>query len=128
MPHSMLIMGPELEAEIRRIRDYAEQPENVYRPGGPIPGENPAFVLRSGMYKAVYSLTQGPGTPVFRHISVSTSHPGADPNFIVVCTLCHTFGFTGAKLAAEGGGAVGLGPDWGVFRDGNAIAIQQQLS
>jgi hypothetical protein len=120
-------MGPALEAEIRRVREHAEKPENIYHPGDPIPGDNPAFVLRSGMYRVVYSFTQGPGTPIFRHISVSTARPGMAPNIMVVCTLCHMFGFTGAPLASDGGVATGLGPNWVVFRDGTAIAVQQAI-
>jgi hypothetical protein len=123
----VLLLGAELEAEVRRVREHAEKPENIYRLGGPLPGDNPAFVIRNGTYRIVFSLTQGPGTSVFRHLSVSTVRRGADPNIQIVCTLCHRFGFTGAPLAETADVATGLGSDWGVFRDGDAIAVQQRL-
>lgn len=127
MSLSMLVMGPELEAEVSRIREHADKPENLYRPGQPIPGDDPAFVLHSGHFKVVYSRTQGPGTPVFRHLSVSTSHAGRYPSVVVVATLCHLFGFTGAPLSPDGTTATGLGRDWVYFKDGGAIAVQQVL-
>jgi len=124
MPYSFLIMGPELEAQIRRVREHAEKLEHIYRGHGPIPGDDPAFVLTNGMFKVVYSLTQGEG-PIVRHISASTSNEGMFPNQITVYTLCHLFGFTGAQGATEGGTATGPGEDWAIFYDGPAIAVQQ---
>lgn len=127
MSLSPLLMGPQLEADIRRVREHAERPENWYRPaeGHAPPGENPAYVVVSLAYRAVFSITVMPDGLIFRHVSVSTVRPGFQPNPTIAFTFCHLFGLTGAKLHAESGTVLEPGP-WDVDIDEPHITFLQE--
>jgi hypothetical protein len=114
-------MDAAAKAEIARVRDHAEA--NRYRPGDPVPGDNPAFVARLGTYRVVFTLTEERGQ-LWRHLSVSV--PGGRlPHPAAVFMIADAFGFTGwddKRLTSPG-------PDWGVGHDPDAhcIVVAQSL-
>jgi hypothetical protein len=88
-----LVIDEQAKRLVRRVRDFAEHPENVYQPerGGPVPGDDPKHVIHLNTYRCVYSITEFKGKK-FRHFSVSV--PGRKwPN--VAAILADLFGFVG---------------------------------
>jgi hypothetical protein len=124
---SFFDMGPAFQAEIRRVREHAEKPENLYRPGSsvPPPGDDPRFCFTSGTYRVVYSLTQAP-TLVIRHMSISTLRKGSYPQPLVVWTTAHHLGFTGATVDQHGVVSEPA-PEWGFYTDESwpCLVVQQ---
>ncbi len=75
---------------------FAAREENVYRPGGPVPGDNPLHFCHINTYRCVFSITEtpGPDRQRFRHLSVSV--PGTRwPNVAAVLMIAELFGFAG---------------------------------
>lgn len=93
----------EAEARAKEVAAFAARPENWYKVGEStwIPGDREEYVLRSLTVRAVFSWTQVAPGDVRRHMTISTMGPRF-PNPMVVWTLAHMFGFTGAKPNAEG--------------------------
>lgn len=90
-----LVIDEQAKKIAARIRDYAEHPENVYRPDPrwTAPGDNPHHVCRLNTYRVVYSITEVPDGK-FRHLSVSV--PGEKyPNPAAVIMIADLFGFVG---------------------------------
>lgn len=125
--HRPLIIDDELRATCRRLRECAEDPARRYRPGqGRLPGtmtEHCAVLF--GGWKVFFTITEAPGHPPFRHLTVSV--PGTNlPNPMMVWTLATLLGFTGAQL--NDGWVVGPGP-WamGVDEAERCLIVQQPL-
>jgi hypothetical protein len=116
----------ELELEARRIREHAEKPENYYWPdsGARAPSNDPRFVFRSGPYTFVFSLTVT-ANAIFRRLSVSTSKAGMIPQPVVVWTVAHLLGFTGAASNAPTGVVTSPAEDWLVHEDVMGLVVQQ---
>jgi len=120
------------EAKVRaeEIVAYASQTENWYRMEVStfVPGDRKEYVLRSGDHRAVFSWTMAPTGEVRRHMSVSVPRKGKYPQPIVVWTLAHYFGFTGAELGD--GDVVHEPADGWVFaqdEDEGCIVVQQEV-
>lgn len=100
---TVLIFGDQLEHDTQRVRRYAEQPANWYAPGvGLLPGDTEAYTLHSGTIKAVFTWTYSGPSKISRHLSVSTGGRGKYPSTVVVATLAHMLGFTGATADDHG--------------------------
>jgi hypothetical protein len=101
---------PQILEAVLELRAHAEKPENWYRPnnGAVAPGNNQRFVVWAGTTRAVFTWTVAP-FGVLRHLSVSVRGEGRYPMPMVVYTLAHHFGFTGATVD-EGGFAEQPGP------------------
>lgn len=86
-----LVVDAAAKATAARVLAYAEA--HPYRPGGPVPGDDPNFVARFGTYRAVFTFTHSNGF-VYRHLSVSV--PSAKyPNPAAAFMIASLFGFTG---------------------------------
>lgn len=93
-----LIITPEVEAEVARVRTFAEQPENRRTAANAhIPGNQVTYsmVIPAG-FKAVYSVDEGtrPGL-WFRHLSVSVFvEADRAPSHSEMQMIISLFGFT----------------------------------
>jgi hypothetical protein len=90
-----LVIDADAQAAIRKVRDYAEHPECVYRPSPGVlpPGDDAAHCCIINTYRMVYSVTEAQGHR-FRHLSISV--PGKHyPNEFAVLMLSREFGFPG---------------------------------
>jgi hypothetical protein len=82
-----------------QIRTFAENPDNWYRAfqsSAKVPGLHDEYVLESGTIRAVFSWTLVPDGDIFRQMTVSSKNPGKWAQPLIVWTLAHYFGFTGA--------------------------------
>lgn len=113
----------------REIVEYASQSENWYRPGPDaiIPGDKPEYVLQGTSVRAVFTWTVSPDD-VRRHLSVSVKAEGRAPLPIMVWTLAHYFGFTGAKVD-EHGLVQEPAPSWGFMVDEaeDCVVVQEPI-
>lgn len=86
-----LFIDDAARAKVAAVLSHAEK--HPYRPGGPIPGDDPRFVVNLNSYRVVFSFTQLDHC-TFRHLSVSV--PGKKyPNPVAVFVIADLFGFTG---------------------------------
>lgn len=108
MNNRPLLLSPETEALARRVREYAEKPENWFRPGaldqwgrlegsGRRPGDKPEHqVTIPHEFHCIFSWTVAQtldGKPVVvRDLSVSV--PNATPHPVAVFEIAEMFGFT----------------------------------
>jgi hypothetical protein len=72
-----LVIDDQARAKARRIREFAEQPENWYLVDGSdrelkIPGNDPRRVAYLNTYRCVFSITKAPDG-LYRHLSISVS-------------------------------------------------------
>lgn len=120
----------EAESRAKEIAAFAAKPENWYRIGETteIPGNQAEFVLRSGTIRAVFTWTKLPEGEVYRHMTVSTMGP-AYPNPVIVWTLAHMFGFTGAKVD-KFGAVFEPSKTWGAVldEDEHCIVVQEKVT
>lgn len=128
---STLILNPSTLERIHAIAAYAAKAENWYLLGGlsKIPGSNPEHELVSGDVRAVFSWTQTPqGEAVYRHLTVSVLGSQDMPHPVVVYTLAHHFGFSGAELSPQGVVET-PGDDWYFGREpvDNCVAVCQRV-
>lgn len=120
-----LLIDEVVKKEVQRVRDYAEQPDNWYRPGKDrrIPGDDPRFVVQLNTYRCVFTVTEYP-TAVFRHLSISI--PAKDfANPIAAFTIAELFGFTGWD-----GHSFNIPPSWmgRVDKQDHCIQLMQPYS
>lgn len=124
-----LLVDDQFRAECRRLREFAEDPKNWYlfEESDWVPGNRPEYVLESDYgYRAVFTITHAPGfrPEPFRHLSVSVPTEGKMPHHIVVFTLAHWLGFTGASVEDD----VAVRPGkWGLGIDDNegCVVVQE---
>jgi hypothetical protein len=133
-----LVIDDVLRDHCAAVREYAERPENWYRPvqgntvlgdSYRVPGDRPEHVVRlSSGYRIVFSITHVPehSRDPFRHLSVSVDGTGY-PNPAVVWTIARLLGFTGAD-AVDGDVVQQPGP-WGVALDEkeHCVVVQQPV-
>lgn len=98
----VLVISEEAREHARRVKEFAERPENLYdpytQPCGTkvaIPGDNPRHVAQFNSFRAVFSITRSPEGKVFRHLSISIPVRDRYPNPVAVCETAALFGFTG---------------------------------
>ena len=89
----VLIIGPDEKAAIAKVVAYAMEPSHFHKIGGPIPGDNPAFVadIPDG-FRGVFTLTQH-GGKLFRHLTVSVTG-GKFPSPEACVLIAKEYGFT----------------------------------
>jgi hypothetical protein len=82
-----------LRVEARRIRAYAEKPENFYHPGKEAPGYDENFIAETedGL-RVVYSITIDTNGKAWKHLSIS--YRDGLPGIVVVNVIARMFGFT----------------------------------
>ena len=99
---SALILN-DAKGQAKTIATFAAKPENWYKVGESnwIPGDRKEFVLVSLTIRAVFTWTQVKPEDVHRHMTISTMGPSY-PSPLVVWTVAHMFGFTGAKVDEQG--------------------------
>ncbi len=123
-----LALDSDFKAECARLREFAEKPENWYAIGRTtvVPGDQPGYSFMSEFgFRVVFTITDAPDhiPQLFRHLSISV--PSKDyPNPVVVYTIAHHLGFTGAivkdDIATEPG-------RWGMAIDDkeHCIVVQE---
>lgn len=85
-------------AEVERVRQWAERPENYYKPFAgndaavSVSGDDKRFTCHLNDYRCVYTITEG--DCLYRQLSISVpsadyAHPAA------AFTIAEMFGFTG---------------------------------
>lgn len=93
----ILLIDDAAKAEVQRVLDFAEMPENWYRPGrtAVIPGDDPRFVahLTDG-FRAVFTITKASDGLVLRHLSISIDGTKF-PNIAAAFEIATMFGFNG---------------------------------
>lgn len=95
---SVLVINDDVRARAAAITKFAVRKENVYRPGptAKIPGDNPQYVLATGSYRAVFSVTEHPQEKIlYKHLSISVLGKGRLPSTEAVSDILPLFGFTG---------------------------------
>lgn len=111
-----LLIGGETKAEVRRVLDFAEKPENYYIVGADgftfqrPPGDDPRHVAHLPVgFRAVFSITKATaeGGKLYRHLSVSIQGPKW-PNPAAAFMIASLFGFPGYDER----NASKPGPDW----------------
>jgi hypothetical protein len=88
----VLVIDDVARAKAARVLAHAEA--NPYRPGDPVPGDQPGFVAHFGDYRSVFTYTHADRL-IFRHLTVSVPTPRKYPNPIAVFEIANLFGFTG---------------------------------
>jgi hypothetical protein len=88
----VLVIDDIARAQAARVLAHAEA--NPYRPGDPVPGNQPGFVAHFGDYRSVFTYTHA-NRRIFRHLTVSVPTPGKYPSPIAVFEIANLFGFTG---------------------------------
>lgn len=84
---------------VKRVLDFAHQPENFYRVGPNgfsfqrPPGDDPRHVAQLDTYRCVFSVTKQ-GKREFRHLSISVPSDKY-PNVFAAFTIAEMFGFRG---------------------------------
>lgn len=127
----VLVLDDATKGEAERVRRHAEKRENWYVPGSTtVPGDDSRHVFMAGTYRVVFSWTLGGDGRVFRHLSISVGPPysGKAPSPIVVFTIAHWLGFTGAEPDEHG--TVGTFSDtWqmSVDRQHNAAIVAEPV-
>jgi len=124
------LIDEKFKADCERLRVFAESPKNWYLfdETNHVPGDNPQYVLEFDSYRAVFTITHAPKfkPKPFRHLTVSVPGPGdAYPHPLVVVTLAHYLGFTGATLdnaVVKEPGPWGIGLD----EDDECAIVQQE--
>jgi len=107
------VIDDELRASCRRLREHAEKTENWYCVGSSdwVPGNRSEHVIETaGGFRIVFSISCLPETPSagFRHLSVSIPEAeGKCPHPLVLWTVAHLLGFTGAEVVDEVASAPG---------------------
>lgn len=123
---NLFLWTPRIRDAVLAVRARAEQPENWYRPtnGAAPPGNTPEFVIWAGTTRAVFTWTVVP-FGVLRHLSVSVRGESQYPLSIVVFTLAHHCGFTGAT--ADEAGLVHQPGPWrmAVDKDEKCVVVQE---
>jgi len=106
---------PEVKEAVARVVEYATHEDHWYRPerGDAPPGDKTEHEVIIGNTRSVFSWTEHPEQGVYRHLSVSVAG-GKWPHPIVVWTLAHMFGFTGAEELADTGVVRDRAEGWGV--------------
>lgn len=125
-----LVIDETTIADVRRVLDFAGEPENYYLigPGGfsfqKPPGDDPRHVahLRVG-FRVVFSFTRSPDRKLYRHLSISVdSSKMANP--FAAFTIATLFGFTDWDGRSE------IPPKgWGlsVNKDEHCIVLAQEI-
>jgi len=100
-----LVIDDALKAECARLRIFAEDPKNWYVIGETkfVPGDRPEYVIRTAFgFRVVFTITHAlehRPEPI-RHMTISVSGKNY-PNPMVVFTLAHYLGFTGASVVND---------------------------
>lgn len=96
----VLMIDDENKAKVARVKQYAEQPANWYRPFSAkdtalkIPGDNPQHVCNLNSYRCVYTITVAIDQSLFKQLSISV--PGEFyPHPTAAMMIATMFGFTG---------------------------------
>ena len=133
MTTSTFRLTPAVVARAKEIVAFAEMQKNWYYPGVPgqaLPGDNPEHVLKSGTTRAVFSWTRHPEHEdvILRHMSVSVQRKGRYPRPIVVWTIAHLFGFTGAE-PNDVGVVIKPAPTWQMASDEtkHTVVVQESI-
>ncbi len=95
-----LVIDDDFRAEVMRVLEYASMPANYYvlATAKVPPGDVGEYLMRTGDYKVVYSVTVAEGG-MWRHMTVSLQRGDAEyPSPTAVFTIAHMFGFTGADV------------------------------
>lgn len=97
-PH-MLVLGPEVEADCKALRQFAARLDNWYRPGSgaPPPGCDQRYVRYIGSVRVVFSYTEAEHEQqqrLFRHMSISVR--SGLPPVLFFFKLAELLGFTGS--------------------------------
>lgn len=109
----MLPMDPDTIARVKALAARAERRENWYRPGeAAVPGDSPTFREMVGTYKVVFTWTVDPDRKVYRHMTISSLNGRGLPRPLVVFTIAHWLGFTGAEPARADGLVLAGNPAW----------------
>jgi hypothetical protein len=126
-----VIILSEAKKRAAEIATFASQPNNWYCIGTSafVPGDRGEYVLRSGDHKAVFSWTMLKTGEVYRHLSVSVARKGAYPQPLVVWTLAHYFGLTGATMDPVTEMVQEPAKDWeaGTNEVDGCIMVQQEI-
>ena len=116
------------KADCERLREFAENPKNWYLFGEVdwTPGDRPEYTIETSFgYKAVFTITHAPDfkPEPFRHLTISVAARDL-PNPVVVWTVAHYLGFTGAEVVDD---IVSERGPWGVGIDNDegCIVVQQ---
>lgn len=120
----------EAAAKARAIADFAAKRENWYVPNqSPVPGDIADHVLLNGGVRAVFAWTVTP-IDVRRHLSVAVGRASGYPQPLLVWTLCHFFGFTGAKVESHTGTVLQPAKSWLFVADEDAgcVVVQEVIS
>lgn len=97
-----LLIDDAAKAKVRQVRDFAEQPANLYRPGltQRVPGDDPHFVTDLAVgFHCVFTITEVAGVQ-FRHLSISVDG-GKYPSPFAAYTIAELFGFEGWNQHSE---------------------------
>ena len=123
-----LVLGPELDVVIQRIREHAEAPANWYVVGSGAPPYQTQFVLTCGTVQAVFSWTSYKEI-LHRHLTVSVveSAGAALPHVSVVATLAHKFGFACSSKPDAKGIVRELSPSWVIGYRDRCVIVGEQI-
>jgi hypothetical protein len=127
----VLVDDDKAKAEVKRVLDFAQQPENYYKvgPGGfslqKPPGDDPRHVahLVDG-FRCVFSLTRSiVEQKTYRHLTISIPSSPNLPNPYAAFMIAQMFGFTGW----DGRSTREIPADWQPFREGHAVGFIQEV-
>ena len=98
-----LIITNNERTRVKRIVEYAKQPEHWYRVGradgvvDPTPGDNPSYTCHLPFwFRCVFSFTHDVSADkLYRHLSVSVPSRGRLPNVTQVGIIADLFEFSG---------------------------------
>jgi hypothetical protein len=93
---SIFVLDDVGRRRIARLKKFASQPENHYRPrpGVPPPGDDPRFCVKLGTYRCVFTVTRAKGK-LFRHLSISVKRHNRYPLIEPTEVIGRLFGFEG---------------------------------
>jgi hypothetical protein len=93
----VLLLDDVAKEKIKKIKEWAEQPANMYKPGitQTVPGDDPMFVclLEKG-FRCVFTITEQRGL-IFRHLSISIENSEKYPSPWAAYMIAAEFGFEG---------------------------------
>lgn len=133
MTTSKFFLTDAVLARAKEVVAFAEKQANWYYPGIPgrtVPGDIPDHILESGTTRAVFSWTKHPEHEdiILRHMSVSVKRKGRYPRPLVVWTIAHLFGFTGAE-PNDVGVVIKPAPTWKMASDEteHTVVVQESI-
>lgn len=92
----VLVIGEAEKEAAKRLVEYAEKPENHYKPGpdAKVPGDDPSYVLQLYDFRCVFTITESKDG-VWRHLTISVPAKDKLPHPAAVEEIAHLFGIEG---------------------------------